>query len=122
MLLIAPLVTHSPTLISSQSVNESIQPISSVKPISKDVASAELASDPLSQTLGSTVSSPESNYRKYIVVSGDSLYAIAEQFLPIDLTLDEYTQLIRDANLMGNSDDLSIGMELLIPQIRDVSD
>lgn len=118
----APLVTQSPTLISSQSVNESIQPNSAVKPIPKDVASAELASDPLSQTLGSTVSSPESNYRKYIVVSGDSLYAIAEQFLPIDLTLDEYTQLIRDANLMGNSDDLSIGMELLIPQIRDVSD
>jgi hypothetical protein len=93
-----------------------------VKSIPKDVASAELASDSLSQTLGSTVSSPESNYRKYIVVSGDSLYGIAEQFLPTDFTLDEYTQLIRDANLIGNSDDLSIGMELLIPQIRDVSD
>ena len=118
----APLVTQSPVLISSQGVNESIQPNSAVKPIPKDVASAELASEPLSQTLSPTVSSSESNYRKYIVVAGDSLYAIAEQFLPTGLTLDEYTELIRDANLIRNSNDLSIGMELLIPQIRDVSD
>ena len=118
----APLIAQSAVPTPTQVAIEGNQPNSMVEPTATETVFAELSSESSSETPSSSLTESESDHKKYLVVAGDSLYAIAEQFLPANLTLDEYTQLIRDANSIGNSDDLSIGMELLIPQIRDVSE
>ena len=118
----APVVTQLVTPVPSQPVTEQNQTNSVTEPTATDIVSVTSTSESLNDISSASVASSQPDYQKYLVVAGDSLYAIAEQFLPTGLTLDEYTQLIREANSIGNSDDLSIGMELLIPQIEDVSE
>ena len=118
----APAVTQLVTPVPSQPVTEQNQTNSVTEPTATDIVSATSTSESLDDISSASVASSQPDYQKYLVVAGDSLYAIAEQFLPTGLTLDEYTQLIREVNSIGNSDDLSIGMELLIPQIKDVSE
>ena len=118
----APVVTQLVTPVPSQPVTEQNQTNSVTEPTATDIVSATSTSESLDDISSASVASSQPDYQKYLVVAGDSLYAIAEQFLTTGLTLDEYTQLIREANYIGNSDDLSIGMELLIPQIKDVSE
>ena len=113
-----PLVTP----ITRQTIREPGQLGTKADPVRRNVTSTEPPTQSLRQPPSLNVINAEAGYKRYVVVSGDSLYAIAEQFLPPDFYLDEYTQLIREANSIEDSDDLSIGMELLIPQIRDAND
>ena len=118
----APVVTQLVTPVPTQPVTEQNQANSMIEPTAADIASATSASESLNDISNAGVTSSQPDYKKYLVVAGDSLYAIAEQFLPPGLTLDEYTQLIREVNSIGDGNDLSIGVELLIPQIKDVSE
>ena len=54
-------------------------------------------------------------YAVYVIVNGDSMYAIAEKFLPDGAFLHEFTQLVMRENNMENFEDLQVGMELKIP-------
>ena len=54
-------------------------------------------------------------YAVYIIVEGDSLYAIAEKFLPDGAFLHEFTQLVMRENNIENVEALRIGLELKIP-------
>ena len=56
-----------------------------------------------------------SRYAVYVIVNGDSLYAIAENFLPDGAFLHEFTQLVMRENNIEKSEDLQVGMELKIP-------
>ncbi|HIE82568.1 MAG TPA: LysM peptidoglycan-binding domain-containing protein [Dehalococcoidia bacterium] len=112
-----PLVTP----ITRQTIREPGQLGTKEDPVRRNVTSTEPPIQSLHPPPSLNVINAEAGYKRYVVVSGDSLYAIAEQFLPPDFYLDEYTQLIREANSIEDSDDLSIGMELLIPQIRDAN-
>ena len=56
-----------------------------------------------------------SRYAVYVIVNGDSMYAIAEKFLPDGAFLHEFTQLVMRENNMENFEDLQVGMELKIP-------
>lgn len=110
------------TPISRQNIRKSGQLGSTEDPVLRSVTSTEPLTQSLNQTASLNMINTEAGYERYVVVPGDSLYAIAEQFLPPNFSLDEYTQLIREVNLIEDSDDLLIGMELLIPQIRDAND
>ena len=54
-------------------------------------------------------------YAVYVIVNGDSMYAIAEKFLPDGAFLHEFTLLVMRENNMENFEDLRVGMELKIP-------
>ena len=56
-----------------------------------------------------------SRYAVYVIVNGDSMYAIAEKFLPDGAFLHEFTQLVMRENNIEKSEDLQVGMELKIP-------
>ena len=56
-----------------------------------------------------------SRYAVYVIVNGDSMYAIAEKFLPDGAFLHEFAQLVMRENNMENFEDLQVGMELKIP-------
>ena len=56
-----------------------------------------------------------SRYAVYVIVNGDSMYAIAEKFLPDGAFLHEFTLLVMRENNMENFEDLQVGMELKIP-------
>ena len=56
-----------------------------------------------------------SRYAVYVIVNGDSMYAIAEKFLPEGAFLHEFTQLVMRENNIEKSEDLQVGMELKIP-------
>ena len=118
VMITTPLVTPA----TEQNIRKPGQQGSTENPVLRSVPSADSLTQLFSQAPSLNVISAEAEYERYVVVSGDSLYAIAEQFLPDDFSLDEYAQLIMEANSIEDSDDLLIGMELLIPQIRDVND
>ena len=54
-------------------------------------------------------------YAVYMIVEGDSLYAIAEKFLPDGAFLHEFTKLVMQENGIENFEALQVGMELKIP-------
>ena len=56
-----------------------------------------------------------SRYAVYVIVNGDSMYAIAEKFLPDGAFLHEFAQLVMRENNMENFENLQVGMELKIP-------
>ena len=56
-----------------------------------------------------------SRYALYVIAEGDSMYAIAEKFLPDGAFLHEFTQLVMRENNMETFEDLQVGMELKIP-------
>ena len=56
-----------------------------------------------------------SRYAVYVIVEGDSMYAIAEKFLPDGEFLHEFTQLVMQENNIDDLEALKIGMELKIP-------
>ena len=54
-------------------------------------------------------------YDVYMIVEGDSLYAIAERFLPDGAFLHEFTKLVMQENGIEDFEALQVGMELKIP-------
>jgi hypothetical protein len=56
-----------------------------------------------------------SRYAVYVIAEGDSMYAIAEKFLPDGAFLHEFTQLVMRENNIENVEALRIGLELKIP-------
>ncbi len=69
------------------------------------VALSEVGSD-----LGSAT-----EHTTYIIAEGDSLYAIAEKFLPEGAFLYEFTLLVMRTNNIDDSEALRVGMVLKIP-------
>lgn len=118
VIITTPLVTPA----TKQNIRKPGQLGSTEDPVLRSVPSTDPLTQSFNQAPNLNVISAEAEYERYVVVPGDSLYAIAEQFLPDDFSLDEYTRLIKEANSIEDSDDLLIGMELLIPQIRDAND
>ena len=56
-----------------------------------------------------------SRYAVYVIAEGDSMYAIAEKFLPDGSFLHEFTQLVMRENNIENVEVLQVGLELKIP-------
>lgn len=56
-----------------------------------------------------------SRYAVYVIAEGDSMYAIAEKFLPDGAFLHEFTQLVMRENNIENGEALRVGLELKIP-------
>ncbi len=56
-----------------------------------------------------------SRYALYVIAEGDSMYAIAEKFLPDGSFLHEFTQLVMRENNIENVEVLQVGLELKIP-------
>ena len=56
-----------------------------------------------------------SRYAVYVIAEGDSMYAIAEKFLPDGAFLHEFTLLVMRENNIENVEALRIGLELKIP-------
>lgn len=58
---------------------------------------------------------PEATFETYIVESGDSLFLIAEQFLPPGRGLSEFTDEIAEVNDIPDPTQIFVGQELEIP-------
>ena len=56
-----------------------------------------------------------SRYAVYVIAEGDSMYAIAEKFLPDGAFLHEFTLLVMRENNIENVEALRVGLELKIP-------
>ena len=116
--------TQSPTAVSMTKSEASTQ-IDPTAPAESTTAAGTLVIQPneVSQTLPSAITNSNDasdfeetkRYAVYIIVEGDSLYAIAEKFLPNGAFLHEFTKLVMQENDLEDFEALPVGMELKIP-------
>jgi len=119
--------TQSPTAVLMTKSEASTQ-IDSTAPADSTTAARTLVIQPNElytepQTLASAITTGNAasdfeetkRYAVYIIVEGDSLYAIAEKFLPNGAFLHEFTKLVMQENDLEDFEALPVGMELKIP-------
>jgi nucleoid-associated protein YgaU len=99
----SPTATPEPT--STPSASSTPDGTSTVSPSA--TAEATGTSEPTAE--------PTSTAVTYTVVSGDTMLAIAEQFLPADRELNEFASAIAAANGIGDITQIQVGQVLEIP-------
>ena len=57
----------------------------------------------------------EPKYVIYTVKEGDSLYAIAMEYVVLGQDIDEYLEKVADLNAINNPNDIQIGQKIRIP-------
>ncbi len=99
--------TPTPTVEVTPAPTASPTPIATSTPTATPTATATAAATP--------TATPEATFETYIVESGDSLFLIAERFLPAGRDLTEFTDEIAEVNDIPDPTQIFVGQELEIP-------